>query len=688
MSSSTPRTQSAILRMRRKSQVYVEIPPSPLHTPRIPSTSLSTVSHLNQPLSPTRSNIAQDALSKKRKLSNPQLPATKKPKVEVTSRPHKENAMAQSSVDAPAVNNQTPNCYCHQCGKKRDTNDMVFCTAKHIIKSGKERPCTSKYCRACIKNRYSHDAESTQALEQRLQKIPSNYTCPKCRDICNCSQCRKAKGLEPLGKQPCSIIQTQQNVQVKVPTKTAHVNAQQSTPQASTSNPVQKPKVVKKPVVKPLPKPKWQSLPVSLSVEDVEARIQIREFVLRFEDTVGRNIGKNNLEELESIVQFEDDEPSPNWVSEGCVKAVILGLLGVLGDEEDSSAAMVIKKATKEIRSSGVNLNKIWSSLAELREALRAPDNDAKSTHSDDSESSEDRIIIDFPDPLPLPEGAESNHNIRSTRSASTKVETSATVTCSYQLVPVVVGLIDTVVESHTIREELEEGVKQGREITRDMREGVKRENEKWEKMKQTHESLPAEAAPAKVKEDRTIHKDAVQGLENALKVVLPACAPRFQPLGTDHDGRVYWALSPGVRDREFAKSLIAAASAPATSKKVRKPIRRPKSAEERAMFKAWSWFLAVSGKRPSDADVDGGESDEEWWVFWEPEEVKKLAGWISGRNGLDVKGEDAAEAAGATVTATGGSNVRNQHLKTLVKNLQEYSTTLEWRCKGEEEML
>ncbi|KAL0068742.1 hypothetical protein AAF712_004071 [Marasmius tenuissimus] len=681
--SSSRTTHSAIRRM--KSQVYVEIPPSPLHTPRPSAVSLSSISHLNQPLSPTRSNIAQDATLKKRKLSNPPLPATKKSKVEITSKPHKENATAHtSSADKCTTNNPAATTNCHQCGRKKDYVDVVICTGKHVTKSGKERTCNSKYCRACIKNRYSHDAESMTAAENKKEKLSVNYTCPKCRGICNCSQCRKAKGLEPLGKQPCNVIQSNQNVEAKKPANTPPVKAHPASSHTTSSNPIQNsapPKVQKKPVVKPLPKLSWQRLPVAISTEDVESRILIREFVLRFQDTVGKSIGKTNFEELECIVA----EESMDWVSEGCAKAVILGLLGVLAGEEDSSAALVIKKAMKEIRSAGVNLTRIWSSLADLRDVLCAPDDDNKSTHSDDSESSEDRIIIEFPDPLPPPEDAQVNSVVRSTRSStSNEAKSSITIVNSYQLVPVIVGLIETVIESYTIREELEDGTKYGKEITRDVREGIKGENEKWEKLKQTHETLPSEDAPAKIKEDRQDHKDAVQGLENALKVVLSGTVPRFGPLGTDNDGRVYWALSPGVRDREFAQSLITAASATNKSKKVRKPIRRPKSAEERATFKSWSWFLAVQGKKPSGVDVEGGD-EPGWWVFWETEEIRKLASWISIRNGLDAKAED-SDNPGANATA--GSGATNTHLKNLVRNLQDYSTILEWRCKGEEEML
>jgi hypothetical protein len=68
--------------------------------------------------------------------------------------------------------------------------------------------------------------------------------------------------------------------------------------------------------------------------------------VLRF--SVLLDIGKGNLEELECIAgvkgrtydnddEFdEDDEEMVEWVSESCVKAVVLGLLALLvADRQD-----------------------------------------------------------------------------------------------------------------------------------------------------------------------------------------------------------------------------------------------------------------------------------------------------------------------------------------------------------------
>ncbi|KAG7098850.1 hypothetical protein E1B28_000753 [Marasmius oreades] len=667
-SSSTPRTITQSL-LRRTQQVYVEIPPSPFHTSRPSATSP------NPPLSPTRSNMPQapDATTRKRKLSNAQLPNTKKQKLELKSRPQKENALGPANECT--TTSQGTATYCHQCGKKREFSELVFCTATHtLVKSGKERRCAAKYCLPCIRNRYSQDFESTQAAEQRVQKVSPKYICPKCRDLCNCSICRKAKGLEPLGKQP-SRPNVQTNGKKPVPNTKLSTKSSVS---AFRSDPAQ-PEPFTKPPSKPLPKVRWQSLPVNLSLEEVEARMQIREFVLRFERTVGRNIGKGNLEELECITG-NNVEDTTNWVSEGCVKAVILGLLGTLADEEDGAAARVIQKTMKEIRSSGINLTKIWTFLASLRDSLCAPANVNQSVHSGNSESSEGRIIIEFPDPLPPTKGIVTNYNTRSSRSASNKdTSPGVIIVNSSQLVPVIIGLLNTVVESHTIREELEEGIKRSKEVTREVREGIKREHERWEQLKQIHATLPSEIIIAKVGEDRHAHKKNIQGLENSLKVVLVSCLPRFSPLGTDHDGRVFWAMSPGIRDREFAASVITAATA--ESSKRRKPMRRPKSNEEIASFKCWSWFVAVWGQRPllggvNETESDSDENKEGWWVFWEPEEIRKLSSWITIRNGLDVKPGDCDGARS------------KQQLRNLVKNLQEYSTTLEWRCNGGEEML
>ncbi|XP_057522259.1 uncharacterized protein LOC130802317 [Amaranthus tricolor] len=75
---------------------------------------------------------------------------------------------------------------CHQCRQKT----MDFTAGCTNMKGDKQ--CTMNFCHKCLLNRYGENAEEMEAL--------GNWNCPKCRDICNCSFCRKKKGHKPTGK--------------------------------------------------------------------------------------------------------------------------------------------------------------------------------------------------------------------------------------------------------------------------------------------------------------------------------------------------------------------------------------------------------------------------------------------------------------------------------------------------------
>lgn len=142
-----------------------------------------------------------------------------------------------------------------------------------------------------------------------------------------------------------------------------------------------------------------------------------------------------------------------------------------------------MKNAMKDIRNSGVNMTKIWAILSTLRAALGPPDRSetVAAGDKDDDESSEDRIIFDYPDPSPPPV----NYSARSTRSVSTD---ALPVIHTAQMIPVIIGLIETVLESHAVRTELEEGTKEGKEKFRESRECIKSANESWDLLKKSLE--------------------------------------------------------------------------------------------------------------------------------------------------------------------------------------------------------
>jgi hypothetical protein len=130
-----------------------------------------------------------------------------------------------------------------------------------------------------------------------------------------------------------------------------------------------------------------------------------------------------------------------------------------------------------------------------------------------------------------------------------------------------------------------------------------------------------------------------LSALEQAQRVALHAHASRFAPLGLDHEGRIYVALTPSVAEREAALALLAGD----TSKGGKAHGRAIVSADERSAMRRWGWFVAVWGKKPADGLTPAGEDEdlevERWWGLWQPAEIRKLAYWIAVRNGFTGDG-------------------------------------------------
>jgi hypothetical protein len=388
------------------------------------------------------------------------------------------------------------------------------------------------------------------------------------------------------------------------------------------------------------------------------------------------------------------------------------------------------------MRSSSANLTKLWTILETLR-------------------TSEASSTLTFPDPLAPPTSA----SVRSTRTT----HNAAVVVHTAQMAPVLAALCDRAVECQSVRNDLEEAVREGRERTREMRESAKKESERWDGEKQSWMSKhPTDSTgkPPKIdaevlfrclslfelshtypfpssqfKELRANHKENLHTLEQSLHVTMAAYAPRFGPLGRDADGRVYWALSPSLGEREAAEDYLALRAGTISSQQAKGRLAKHKRAateEERRGMKRWGWFVAVWGKRPDDADVrfvsterpsmdskidsegheNGHESDqgedngkEKWWGFWEPEEIRRLAAFVGRRGGLSqgddtdesdslsshssAKNSDRANGSASTLSS-GPANVNSPapskgDLKQLIRKLQEYADLLKWRIKRDD---
>ena len=109
------------------------------------------------------------------------------------------------------------------------------------------------------------------------------------------------------------------------------------------AKPAPKAKVKAPPKPKLLAKPVWTSVGTTLSLPEAEERINIREFALRFSSVL--ELSRTHLDELDEIKlsrtrNLEDDDDLVPWVSEACVKSLLLGLLNMIdakGDREKVS---------------------------------------------------------------------------------------------------------------------------------------------------------------------------------------------------------------------------------------------------------------------------------------------------------------------------------------------------------------
>lgn len=147
-----------------------------------------------------------------------------------------------------------------------------------------------------------------------------------------------------------------------LPKKGVQLEKDKKSTKSSTSKPtavpadaapkVRAPRKKQAPKVKPPPAISWKKLRVNLPVSEVEARMYIREFVVRF--FYGESsISKTHMEELEEIAGKakgrEDEEEMVGWVSDQCVKSVVLRLLEILADQEINGGIQKVSAVFEEV---------------------------------------------------------------------------------------------------------------------------------------------------------------------------------------------------------------------------------------------------------------------------------------------------------------------------------------------------
>ncbi|OAX43298.1 hypothetical protein K503DRAFT_181435 [Rhizopogon vinicolor AM-OR11-026] len=694
---------------RRQSQVFVEIPSSATTSYYQPHVSSSRKENALR-ASVSQNTIMSTNTSSKRKQDETHDQPSKKAKVEITS--IKPNATRRPLANATP---DFPNgfVYCHQCNKKRDAAITVHCTFQDAKSN---RRCVAKYCAPCLKNRYGialQDVLSTSTVppDQKKRHVSGEgyfFKCPRCEETCNCVHCRKAKGLAPTGNLTLAArnsgLLSAADVLLHDPTAAGPMagkavtekkpRARKPAPQpTSIAADKSKSKLAKKtshipthappPTPKPLPKALWTPIRTHLSLHGAEARIHIREFALRF-----LPLSRAHFDELEIISRShrgfneDDDEDGDleSWVSEGCLKSLLIALLGMM--EVDAKTLSTTTSA----------LHHHWF-LPKIVEAL--------STFSTLSS-------LPLPPPAPAPEHLLQSMPIIRTRSSRTSSHPQTSkqtsketdwpeVVRTSQLIPVIIALVDQAVQGQAVRDALEDGVKEAKELTKesietkkalertekDKKEREKAEKEQTSKVKKGKDKVKGKgSAHAKGKDVTAVVGEPMHTLtpKTALTIALSSYAQRIAPLGQDTEGRVYWALTPGRGERdascEYLTSNVEVEQQDEGSKAKSKTTKSksawtPPSLAERTSHKRWSWFVAVWGVRPRveerrdppkdeddsednssesesghDSDADEDEDQENkikperpgWYAFSDPAEIFKLAEWLDRKAGLESR--------------------------------------------------
>ncbi|KAJ8516081.1 hypothetical protein ONZ45_g6573 [Pleurotus djamor] len=626
-------------------QVYVEIPPLSYHSPSNRRENASTASSPNRTLStPTKRKFTDNGFC----VEIPILSAKKPKLTPVLSSSNSHNALASGSKKGLTAE-AAGGLRCHQCRRKNTLRSVP--QLQRPVKSVERSIVTHASRIAMGKIRRPPNTTIIDVLVAGVRAIA--------RPVAS------FKVLIPLGTH-LSLIDVTLNERLhrKLPSSSLNTSQLEGQLRLVTDPQIPTSKQTRPPAAKPLvPKPKalpllqWSPIDTTLTRELAEERFHIREFILRFGVIFSYPLSKAHLEELNEVDgrygagyddDDEDDEGAPlvGWISDGCAKAIIVGLLGLLVDCYEEPYAKVIKSAARDIRASGTNLTKMWGILAKIRDSM--PEGAPL-----------------YPDPPrgPSAQGLKTRALAREDESQNLRITSTA------QLIPIISSLQEAILTSQSVRKEIDEGIQEGKDWVKTSREAIRKEKEDWENMKAEFDNAKPPVRPSDIKAARTAHTQRMRCVESSLKVLSFAFAPRSGYLGRDPEGRSYWGLSPDLAERESAMAFLQGRTS--------KQLKNSKMEDARN----WSSFVAVWGSSTS-LTAKGGPSEDKWWCIREPAEVRKLCEWLKikypGHVGFGNE-ETWWSADGQKTIRLSVGPTKEEHMA-LIKGLEEYASLMEFR--------
>ncbi|CAE6473875.1 unnamed protein product [Rhizoctonia solani] len=366
-------------------------------------------------------------------------------------------------------------------------------------------------------------------------------------------------------------------------------------------------------VVTTLPQPKWIPIPTDISYEETMCRMQLREFLARFQPLM-------KLPQVHLDILSRMSVPMRRYIPKATLKPVLLALVDLVSADAAPNIRQGCQTTLRYIRNAKGDLATTWDALAELRQTCYSqipnPDHPPTDDIGVDDESEDDdedqmRVtrrasrIARASQPSPPPKDNSLDYEL----------------VCGGQFLPILVFLAELALQTPSVRADIDDGLR-NLSIAAHKTHIAKMAEEKsrWSDQRQTFtttlaalqvtRSQEVEAANAqgthprgssttvKIKELKSkrkiaeaAHQRIIRKLSIAYNLELRACAGRGTCLGSDELGRQYFTLSLA-----------------------------PKSTHSEDRWEYWSTFVSCWG-----AKVDGMEPC--WYGFDDPSQVRLLTG-------------------------------------------------------------
>ncbi|KIR36449.1 hypothetical protein I352_01398 [Cryptococcus deuterogattii MMRL2647] len=404
------------------------------------------------------------------------------------------------------------------------------------------------------------------------------------------------------------------------------------------SKDAQKPKPrMKKPEVIPEP-PIFEKVVTRLGHEEAEQRMALREFLWRFRQIL--SIPERSLPALDDF-----DRP----ITESNVRLISGALLDMIKDEleaskdeDDEDLKETLFNFREELRYYA-DLPRFVSIFQSLSEPLGLKLPQAPFDRRAEANEAALRSLFDLGDDQAAPAWA-TELSVPSRRGASRMPQPS-------EVVRMLLALVERTLTTPKIKNNMEAFAFET-QVRKEHANLLKKEQTAWENQKQKLQEerlLCKTAAETKANVSQTTRQSREHSLRLAqyntnMRAGISQTSLRFEPLGTDLDGRIYYALS-----------------------------HRPIENDTKAPI-GWGtgiliWGPAVAGKVAEDDNLP--HSIERWSHFGKSKDVKPLIKWLEWRYKKAVESAEPNSTATVTLDGASSNDTVAQHISQLASHVR-----------------